>query len=683
MAPPPTESATPDPLRQVLHRLGQEDHDSDTEPATAHSVFALLERAGSHLSSQGLAAPPLVSDSASTRLVVSEILLSDETQVALSPSSSNDSAPFDSAPFDAAPFDAAQFDAAPFDAAQFDAAQFDAAQFDAAQFDAAQFDAAQFDAAKTRQTTKMRFASTSSSDGAIDDERVGRIGSGSLSRKNSLVTSCFAENNSDQECISHIDKVLGQVSLMRRPSASSMSKKTHIKLANTAVGLREIAKKLDLIVFTKDLALWLINECNMTVLVEDRMRETHEFAPFCDIEEYNIITEYGAPTPSGLPQPGFPRTPISSSLPASPLPPHLRHFTNQLSNGSFVPTVVNNLLFWSPEDFKYPLKTDPLSSKIDLIVTLGGDGTVLFTAGLFESVKVPPIVPFDLGSLGFLAVFEFEKAKDVLRKVLGIPDPTTATLTPTIAALESNTATLESNTVSLESTTTSLSPSNPSNTPPHPTSSQDLSFAYENLPRDPVSSCHSHTCFFHVNMRLRLACSIHRMDPETGIVDPTAEETFHVLNELVVDRGPSAIMSHLELFVDGSHLTTSMADGLVVATPTGSTAYSLSAGGSIVHPLVPALLVTPICPHTLSFRPMLLPESIELKVQVPLDARGTAWVSFDGKKRREVMRGDEVRVEVSRFGVPTVCRQDQSRDWIESLRRCLHWNVRTKQKGFK
>lgn len=69
-----------------------------------------------------------------------------------------------------------------------------------------------------------------------------------------------------------------------------------------------------------------------------------------------------------------------------------------------------------------------------------------------------------------------------------------------------------------------------------------------------------------------------------------------------MDRGPSPYVSLLELFGDEHHMTTVQADGLAVSTPTGSTAYSLSAGGSLVHPEIPALLLTPICPHTLSFR---------------------------------------------------------------------------------
>src|SRR5437879_3517590 len=89
---------------------------------------------------------------------------------------------------------------------------------------------------------------------------------------------------------------------------------------------------------------------------------------------------------------------------------------------------------------------------------------------------------------------------------------------------------------------------------------------------------------------------------------------------------------------DDQHLTTVQADGLVISTPTGSTAYSVSAGGSLVHPEISALLMTPICPHTLSFRPMLLPDSMELKIYVPFNSRSTAWASFDGRNRVELKR---------------------------------------------
>ena len=167
-----------------------------------------------------------------------------------------------------------------------------------------------------------------------------------------------------------------------------------------------------------------------------------------------------------------------------------------------------------------------------------------------------------------------------------------------------------------------------------------------------------------------------------GIKHAVPTETFHVLNEVVVDRGSSAYMSQLELFCDQKHLTTVQADGLVLSTPTGSTAYSLSAGGSLVHPLVPSILVTPICPHSLSFRPMLVPDSVELRVQVPLDSRSIVCASFDGKHRIELNRGDAIVVTRSCFPMKTVSSSHMSLDWFQSLSRCLHWNERTRQSNF-
>lgn len=92
-------------------------------------------------------------------------------------------------------------------------------------------------------------------------------------------------------------------------------------------------------------------------------------------------------------------------------------------------------------------------------------------------------------------------------------------------------------------------------------------------------------------------------------------------------------MSALEIFGDGEHLTTVQADGVCVATPTGSTAYNLAAGGSLCHPDNPVILVTAICAHTLSFRPIILPDTVVLRVGVPYDARTSSWASFDGRER--------------------------------------------------
>lgn len=92
-------------------------------------------------------------------------------------------------------------------------------------------------------------------------------------------------------------------------------------------------------------------------------------------------------------------------------------------------------------------------------------------------------------------------------------------------------------------------------------------------------------------------------------------------------------MSSLELFGDEEHFTSIQADGICVATPTGSTAYNLAAGGALCHPENPVILVTAICAHTLSFRPIILPDTVVLRVGVPYDARTHSWASFDGRER--------------------------------------------------
>lgn len=94
-----------------------------------------------------------------------------------------------------------------------------------------------------------------------------------------------------------------------------------------------------------------------------------------------------------------------------------------------------------------------------------------------------------------------------------------------------------------------------------------------------------------------------------------APKNFLVLNEVVVDRGPSPYLSNVDLYIDGKHVTVVQGDGLIVSTPTGSTAYAVAAGASMIHPSVPAIMITPICPHSLSFRPIVVPAGVELKVK--------------------------------------------------------------------
>jgi NAD kinase len=91
---------------------------------------------------------------------------------------------------------------------------------------------------------------------------------------------------------------------------------------------------------------------------------------------------------------------------------------------------------------------------------------------------------------------------------------------------------------------------------------------------------------------------------------------WQVMNEVSLHRGPSPHLNTIDVFVDGQHLTEAVCDGLIVSTPTGSTAYSLSAGGPIVHPSLSAIVLTPICPRSLSFRPLVFPSSSAVTLRV-------------------------------------------------------------------
>jgi NAD+ kinase len=204
-----------------------------------------------------------------------------------------------------------------------------------------------------------------------------------------------------------------------------------------------------------------------------------------------------------------------------------------------------------------------------------------------------------------------------------------------------------------------------------------------------------------VNLRLRFEATVMRSQTRDNegqsdlveqLIGEEAEDhhthrpdgTHNILNEVVVDRGPNPTMSSIELFGDDDHFTTVQADGICVSTPTGSTAYNLAAGGSLCHPDNPVILVTAICAHTLSFRPIILPDTIVLRCGVPYDARTSSWASFDGRERVELKPGDYVTISASRFPFPCVLPTDRRKtDWINSISRTLQWNSRDKPKAFK
>lgn len=116
------------------------------------------------------------------------------------------------------------------------------------------------------------------------------------------------------------------------------------------------------------------------------------------------------------------------------------------------------------------------------------------------------------------------------------------------------------------------------------------------------------------------------------------------LNEVVAANGPLSRVLHLRTFIDGKYVTTYAADGIIVATPTGSTAYSLSAGGPLVHPDLQTLLVVPICPHTLTARALLIPPEANVMVVIERDPHDMVRVTIDGQLGFPLQAEDEIHV---------------------------------------
>jgi NAD+ kinase len=228
-----------------------------------------------------------------------------------------------------------------------------------------------------------------------------------------------------------------------------------------------------------------------------------------------------------------------------------------------------------------------LAHESDLLLVLGGDGTLL-AAAREAAPRGIPILPINLGSLGFLTSFTLGELYPALEE--------------TIAG--------------------------------HLTASE----------------------------RVMLTASLIR---EGQVV-----ESQLVLNEAVITKGALARMIEIELLIDEDFVCRYRADGLIVATPTGSTAYSLSAGGPIVHPAVESIILTPICPHTLSDRPLVVGDCCNVEMRL----RGTAesvYLTLDGQKG--VLMQSEDRVSIIRAKERLKLIQPHRKSYYEILRNKLKW----------
>ena len=148
--------------------------------------------------------------------------------------------------------------------------------------------------------------------------------------------------------------------------------------------------------------------------------------------------------------------------------------------------------------------------------------------------------------------------------------------------------------------------------------------------------------------------------------------TFHAFNDLVVDKGPKPRLIYIKTFVNNTFLNTYRSDGIIVATPTGSTAYSLSAGGPLLMPDMQAILVTPICPHSLTVRPVILSEDSEIKVTI-LPDQDPALINIDGQRTETLEPGESVIIRKAGYKIKWI--STGKRDFFEILRTKLHWGV--------
>jgi NAD+ kinase len=146
--------------------------------------------------------------------------------------------------------------------------------------------------------------------------------------------------------------------------------------------------------------------------------------------------------------------------------------------------------------------------------------------------------------------------------------------------------------------------------------------------------------------------------------------TYRALNDVVINKGTLSRMIEIEARVDGQYVSRFRSDGLIVSTPTGSTAYNISAGGPIIFPTMGAMIVTPICSHTLTNRPIVLPESVKIEI-VLCSAQDGAYATVDGQVGLQLQKDDRLVVEKSDITVKLVAPADKN--YFDVLRGKLKW----------
>jgi NAD+ kinase len=168
---------------------------------------------------------------------------------------------------------------------------------------------------------------------------------------------------------------------------------------------------------------------------------------------------------------------------------------------------------------------------------------------------------------------------------------------------------------------------------------------------------------FAIQKRMRLAVSV--------IKDGHERSRETVLNDVVVTKSTLARLAHVEAYIDNHYLTTFRADGLIVSTPTGSTAYSLAAGGPVIHPEVPGIIMTPICPFTLTNRPLVIPDRACIRMSLEKHSSNMI-LTFDGQAGMEINHGDSILIQKSPHPVHLI--KVPGSEYFDILKAKLSWS---------
>ena len=168
---------------------------------------------------------------------------------------------------------------------------------------------------------------------------------------------------------------------------------------------------------------------------------------------------------------------------------------------------------------------------------------------------------------------------------------------------------------------------------------------------------------FHTQPRMRLRVEVNRRKKQR------ATET--VLNDVVINKGALARLASIDTSIDGRYLTTYRADGLIVATPTGSTAYSLAAGGPVLHPGVPAIVMTPICPFTLTNRPLIIPDLSTITINLEKGS-SDIMLTFDGQQGMEIDDKDTIIIRKGPHPIDMI--SEPNKHYYDVLKAKLRWS---------